>query len=117
MDMLFAGILLWSAVHYIPSLMPALKVTLVEKLGNGYRGVFTQLGFVNGGPLLHQAGHLLDPCPIRAIRAVDDRAFEDFEDVSFIWSPNFGFQRLYSDQAEKQKEKFQVFHFVKFLNN
>ncbi|MCP5381731.1 MAG: NnrU family protein [Kordiimonadaceae bacterium] len=43
MDMLFAGILLWSAVHYIPSLMPALKGTMVEKLGNGYRGVFALL--------------------------------------------------------------------------
>ncbi len=43
MDMLLAGVLLWSGVHYIPGLLPNLKIKLVEKLGKGYRGVFSLL--------------------------------------------------------------------------
>ncbi|WP_438993783.1 NnrU family protein [Pseudemcibacter sp.] len=43
MDLLVAGILLWSGVHYIPGFMPGLKKSLVEKFGNGYRGLFTLL--------------------------------------------------------------------------
>ncbi len=41
MIMLFLGILLWSGVHYIPSLAPNFRSGLIEKLGNGYRGLFS----------------------------------------------------------------------------
>ncbi|MBL4602276.1 MAG: NnrU family protein [Emcibacteraceae bacterium] len=43
MDMLLAGILLWSAVHYVPSLMPNIKIKMIELLGNSYRAVFSLL--------------------------------------------------------------------------
>ncbi|MBT5185632.1 MAG: NnrU family protein [Kordiimonadaceae bacterium] len=41
MDLLLAGVLLWSGVHFIPGFLPNLKASLVEKLGNGYRGLFS----------------------------------------------------------------------------
>lgn len=43
MDLLLAGILLWSAVHYIPGLTPNFRATVIAKLGNAYRGVFSLL--------------------------------------------------------------------------
>lgn len=43
MNMLFAGVILWSGVHYIPGLLPNLKIRLVDMLGNGYRAVFSLL--------------------------------------------------------------------------
>ena len=39
MDMLLAGVLLWSFVHYIPGLLPNLKIKLVDMLGKAYRGL------------------------------------------------------------------------------
>jgi len=41
MDMLIGGLLLWSAVHYIPGMMPNLRTKLIAKLGGAYRGVFS----------------------------------------------------------------------------
>lgn len=39
--MLIGGLLLWSAVHYIPGMMPDLRVKLIDKLGAGpYKGLF-----------------------------------------------------------------------------
>ena len=43
MDMLLAGILLWSGVHYVPGFLPNVRASLIEKLGNGYRGLFSIL--------------------------------------------------------------------------
>lgn len=43
MDMLLGGVLLWSFVHYIPGLLPNLKIKLVDMLGKAYRGVFSLL--------------------------------------------------------------------------
>ena len=40
MILLFLGLLLWSGVHYVPSLMPAFRAQLVEKFGSAYRGLF-----------------------------------------------------------------------------
>ena len=41
MTLLIVGVLLWSAVHLFPSLMPATRVRLIEKVGNNpYRGLF-----------------------------------------------------------------------------
>ncbi len=41
MTLLIIGVLLWSAVHLFPSLMPATRDRLIEKLGNNpYRGLF-----------------------------------------------------------------------------
>lgn len=46
MGLLISGLILWSLVHFIPSLAPALKQSLTGKLGeNGYKGVFTLLMF------------------------------------------------------------------------
>jgi len=43
MDMLLAGVILWSGVHYIPGFLPNIRASLIEKLGNGYRGLFSLL--------------------------------------------------------------------------
>lgn len=43
MILLFVGILIWSGVHYIPSLMPDFRTRMMEKLGNGYKGLFAAL--------------------------------------------------------------------------
>jgi uncharacterized membrane protein len=44
MGLLISGLILWSLVHFIPSLAPARKQTLTGKLGeNGYKGIFTLL--------------------------------------------------------------------------
>lgn len=43
MDLLLAGVLLWSGVHYIPGFLPNVKAKMVEKLGGGYRGAFSLL--------------------------------------------------------------------------
>lgn len=43
MDMLLAGVLLWSGLHYIPGLLPNLKIKLMDILGKAYRGVFSLL--------------------------------------------------------------------------
>jgi len=44
MTMLILGILLFAAVHFIPSLAPGLKGAWVRRLGeNGYKGVFSLL--------------------------------------------------------------------------
>lgn len=40
MDMLIGGLLLWSAVHYIPGMMPNLRAKLIAKLGGAYKGLF-----------------------------------------------------------------------------
>lgn len=41
---LILGVVLWSGVHFIPSLGPSLKAGLIQKLGeNGYKGVFSVL--------------------------------------------------------------------------
>lgn len=46
MTLLITGVLLWSAVHFIPSLAQPLKQSMIRKLGeNGYKGVFTLLMF------------------------------------------------------------------------
>ncbi|QFU77370.1 NnrU protein [Halioglobus maricola] len=46
MTLLTLGILLWAAVHFIPSLAQPVKQSLVGKLGeNGYKGVFSLLMF------------------------------------------------------------------------
>lgn len=46
MTTLIAGVLLWSAVHFIPSLAQPLKQSMIGKMGeNGYKGVFTLLMF------------------------------------------------------------------------
>lgn len=42
MTLLIAGVLLWAAVHFVPSLAPALRTSLLGKLGeSGYKGVFS----------------------------------------------------------------------------
>jgi len=40
MGLLIIGVLLWSAVHLYPSLFPARRAELIEKLGSKYEGVF-----------------------------------------------------------------------------
>ena len=41
MTLLIIGVVLWSAVHLFPSLLPATRGKLIEKLGDGpYRGLF-----------------------------------------------------------------------------
>lgn len=40
MGLLIGGVLLWSVVHIIPAVAPALRTSLTQKLGNGYRGLF-----------------------------------------------------------------------------
>ena len=41
MTLLIIGVLLWSAMHLFPSLMPATRGRLIERIGNGpYRGLF-----------------------------------------------------------------------------
>lgn len=46
MALLILGVLLWSAVHFIPSLAQPLKQSMIGKMGeNGYKGVFTLLMF------------------------------------------------------------------------
>lgn len=42
MTYLVLGVLLWSVLHFIPSLAPGLKSSLINSMGNGaYRGVFS----------------------------------------------------------------------------
>ena len=44
MALLILGVLLWSAVHFIPSLAPSTKQSMIGKMGeNGYKGVFSLL--------------------------------------------------------------------------
>jgi uncharacterized membrane protein len=43
MELLIIGVFLWSAVHYLPGFEPNFRNKLVEKLGNGYRGLFSIL--------------------------------------------------------------------------
>lgn len=44
MELLISGLLVWSLVHFIPSLAPALKQKLIERLGGaGYKIAFTAL--------------------------------------------------------------------------
>lgn len=44
MEILIAGLLLFAAVHFIPSKAPSLKAAMVGKLGDGgYKGVFSLL--------------------------------------------------------------------------
>ena len=46
MTMLVLGILLFAAVHFIPSLAPGIKTGAVEKMGEGgYKGIFSLLLF------------------------------------------------------------------------
>lgn len=46
MTLLITGVLLWSLVHFIPSLAQPLKQSMIGKMGeNGYKGVFTLLMF------------------------------------------------------------------------
>lgn len=48
MNLLIAGVLLWSLAHFIPSLAQPLKQSLVGKAGeNGYKGIFTLLMFAS----------------------------------------------------------------------
>lgn len=47
MTFLIAGVLLWSLVHFIPSMGQPLKAGLIGKMGeNGYKGAFTMAMFV-----------------------------------------------------------------------
>ena len=42
MALLIAGVVLWSLVHLYPSIMPASRAALVERLGEGpYKGIFS----------------------------------------------------------------------------
>lgn len=44
MEAMIAGLWLWSAVHFVPSLAPTTKNTLIARLGeNTYKGLFTAL--------------------------------------------------------------------------
>ena len=44
MELLIAGLVLWSGVHFIPTLVPGLKRQVQSKLGDkGYQGVFALL--------------------------------------------------------------------------
>ncbi len=43
MNMLLAGVILWSGVHYVPGFLPNVRANLIEKMGNGYRGLFSIL--------------------------------------------------------------------------
>mgnify|MGYP003677452984 CR=1 FL=1 len=48
MNLLIAGICLWAAVHFVPSLLPTLKTSIKAKLGEGgYMGLFS-LGVLTG---------------------------------------------------------------------
>lgn len=41
MGLLIAGIVIWAGVHFIPSLTPNLRETLIAKFGKGYRALFS----------------------------------------------------------------------------
>lgn len=44
MEMMIAGLLLWSIVHLIPALAPGLRQSLIGRMGeNGYKGLFALL--------------------------------------------------------------------------
>lgn len=46
MLLLITGVLLWSAVHFIPSLARPMRQSMIDSMGeNGYKGVFTLLMF------------------------------------------------------------------------
>lgn len=46
MALLILGVLLWSAVHFIPSLARPMRESMIGKMGeNGYKGIFTLLMF------------------------------------------------------------------------
>ena len=44
MGLMMTGLILWSVVHFVPSLMPGLKASWKSKLGEGgYMGSFSLL--------------------------------------------------------------------------
>ena len=46
MGLLIAGLLIWSLVHFVPSLAQSLKQDTISRIGeNGYKTVFTLLMF------------------------------------------------------------------------
>ena len=43
MTLLIIGLMLWAIVHLFPATMPAQRALLIERLGNGYQGLFALL--------------------------------------------------------------------------
>jgi uncharacterized membrane protein len=74
MTFLVMGVLIWAAVHLMPSAAPGIKQSLVDKLGfNGYRGIFSLLVLTAIGLMIlgwRSAQPVLVYLPIEGLRSM-----------------------------------------------